>query len=255
MNARSLVLTLVTLLTACDKGIDPSAIDPHRDAVQRTLAALDDIASKLPSITLVDPSTTIAITATRFGTDDQLAGRVSLSSTITGAFPDGILVDASLIGPGHTQNFDVPIADRGAFLAGARRVVASRASLPGVTASAVEDCRRVAALKSVVVIRQVQRTAPQVSSPTSFETGAYVGEALAFELEGRTARFVGGFRFEAGNSADVRVRWEQNREYQREQWLASDLTYNAYVALSEGMRARAPGVRLPPTEFYRSTLL
>lgn len=253
---RSLLLAFSLLLAAaCDKSIDPAAIDPYRAAVQENLAALDDAGRQVATLTLVEPSAAIAVTATRFGTADQLAGRVSLSSAIPDPQPDGILLDASMVGPSHTTNFEMSIGDGANFLLGARRVTSTHEKIPGITASAVRDCRRAAALKSVLVIRVIEHVAPTVTSATAFSEGRFVGELLGFELEHGHARFVGGFRFQATNSPEVRVRWQEGRAAQEQQpWLATDLKHNVYVALTEGLRPRAPNAQVPPTTYFASVL-
>lgn len=251
-----LVCGFAALAVACRKSptVDPRAIDPYREQVHGRLAALADVGRQLPALRIASPAVAFPLDGVRFGTDDELAGRVT-GGRSSGPMPDGIVLDASVFGPEHHANYDFQLGERNEFVQSAGRHAESRDGLPGTTEAAVRDCQQLAALRFVIVVRTTALALPDVDAARSlFRPGTFAGEALVFRLEGEHATFLGGFPIAATNSESVRVRWQQNREYQRREWLKTDLVYNTYVSLHSGLQARAPGVRLKPTDWYRSTL-
>lgn len=252
------VLSMILALTACDRraSFDPALIDSYRAEAQVRLRAFDDLSRQLSSLRLDREAAQLPLDGSRFATDEQLQGKVNTSGASEGPMPDGIILESAYLLPDARPNFDFELGERPYFLDNTREWLALQddQEAPEAVAEYVHgQFRQLLALRHVIALRTVELQWPAVEGG-GFRKGGYIGEALVFELGDGKAQFLGGFRFGGSNSDTVQVRYEEGREHQQHDWLVSDLKYNVYGSLRERLLARAPGARLPPTDWYKPTL-
>lgn len=113
-----------------------------------------------------------------------------------------------------------------------------------------EEFAEFLAVKYVGVARPVEYREPTAVEAGTFSAGRYRFDIYFFELADEP-RYLGGFRIDAVNSAQVRYQYrEPTRSMDQSEWLIRNLRYQTQSALIEGLRQRAPGVVTHDPDYY-----
>lgn len=225
-----LLLLPCLCLFGCESVTD--VISKHRAGVEKNFTRIQALQ---PKVAAAEPITTAKVRAAPV----VLEGSSSSESNAMFIYAD------DLPRPGQAQPVrlrtldSVPLLQCGALLS--RQTYFNDSitrPMPSVAESYLTACER---LKYVLIIREVEFAAPQLSLETKkFSTGVYRAEVLAFDLS--SGELNGGFPFAARNDESVML-LDGDADHTRR--LLGNLESTVFSALREATRKAFPG-SLPP---------